>query len=141
MRATSAHPVADVAVAADARDGFPGGRALVGLVGLGVVAIGAYHVYKGWAKNFLQDLQEHPGDWAVHAGRVGYIAKGLALAVVGGLFVVAALREQPSRATGLDGALRTLREAPLGTGLLTAVAAGLVCFGVYCFARSRYARV
>lgn len=118
-----------------------GGRLLVGAIGVAVVGVGGYHVYKGWAKRFLQDLQEHPGDWAVQAGRAGYIAKGVALVVVGFLFLVAAVRKAPSKASGLDGGLRTLREAPAGTWLLSLVAVGIAAYGVYCFARARYGRV
>ncbi len=118
-----------------------GGRLLVGLLGLGVVGVGGYHVYKGWAKKFLEDLQEHPGSWAVHAGRSGYIAKGVALTVLGGLFLTAAMKGSAKEATGLDGALRTLREGPFGTWLLTIVALGIAAYGIYSFARARYARV
>ena len=53
----------------------PGGRILVGLVGLVVLGIAGYHVYKGWTKKFLHDLREHPGDWAVTAGRIGYMPR------------------------------------------------------------------
>ncbi len=118
-----------------------GGRLAVGAVGVAVVAVGGYHVYKGWARTFLQDLQSHPAAWTTRAGRIGYVAKGIALGVVGVLFVVAATRKQPGRATGLDGALRTLREGPLGTWLLSAVALGIAAYGIYCFGRSRYAKV
>lgn len=119
----------------------PGGRVLVGLLGAAVVAAGGYHVYKGWASKFLDDLQAHPGDWAVVAGRVGYVAKGVALGIVGVLFVVGALRRSTKDTTGLDGALRTLREQPSGAALLTVVAIGIACYGIYSFARSRYAKV
>jgi hypothetical protein len=36
--------------------------------------------------------------------------------------------------------LRTLREQPGGPLLLTAVALGIACFGVYCFVWSRNAK-
>lgn len=118
-----------------------GGRLLVIAVGVGVVAVGGYHVYKGWTKKFLEDLRENPGSWAVHAGRVGYIAKGVAFVVLGGLFVAAGVKQSADEATGLDGALRTFREAPLGTALLTVVAVGIAAYGIYCFARAKSARV
>jgi uncharacterized membrane protein len=121
--------------------GSPGGRLLVGLVGLVVLGIAGYHVYKGWTKKFLEDLREHPGDWAVTAGRIGYIAKGIALVVVGFFFLVAAWQADPDKAQGLDGALKTLKDAPFGPFLLTLVAAGIAAYGVYSFARARYARV
>ncbi len=119
----------------------PAGQLLVGAVGLGVLAIAAYHVHKGWKEKFLQDLVEHPGTWAVVAGRVGYIAKGVALGVVGVLFVIAAVQHRSKEATGLDGALRTLQDAPFGAWVLTAVGLGIAVYGVYSFARARYARV
>jgi len=96
---------------------------------------------KGWTKKFLQDLSGNPGILATRAGVVGYIAKGIALAVVGVLFVIAAVENSSSKATGLDGALRSLRQQPFGPWLLTAVALGIAAFGLYCFARARHGRV
>ncbi len=118
-----------------------GGRILVGLVGLAVVAVGGYHVVKGWKRTFLRDLEGHPGTVAERAGRVGYIAKGVALAVVGLLFVSAAVQSQPDRATGLDGALHALLGQPFGPILLTLVALGFAGYGLYSFARARHATV
>jgi NADH:ubiquinone oxidoreductase subunit 5 (subunit L)/multisubunit Na+/H+ antiporter MnhA subunit len=119
----------------------PAGRILVGAVGLAVIGVAIYHVHKGWKKRFLQDLREHPGRWVVRAGVFGYIAKGIALGLVGALFLLAAVRSQPEQATGLDGALHTLRDAPFGPILLTIVALGFACYAIYSFARARYARV
>ncbi len=119
----------------------PAGRFLVVAVGLGIVGVGIFHVRKGWRRTFLQDLRGHPGSVAQRAGRVGYIAKGIALALVGVLFVVAGVRETPDRATGLDGALRTLLGAPFGRVLLGAVALGFAAYAAYSFARARYAKV
>jgi hypothetical protein len=121
--------------------GSPGGRLLVGVVGLVVLGIAGYHVYKGWTKKFLEDLREDPGQWAVTAGRIGYIAKGVALVIVGFFFLVAAWKADPDKAQGLDGALKTVKDQPFGPFLLTLVAAGIAAYGVYSFARSRYARV
>lgn len=119
----------------------PGGRLAVAAIGLAVVGVGGYHVYKGWKKKFLEDLREHPGNGIVQIGRAGYVAKGMALIMVGFLFVLAAARNAPSKSTGLDGALRTLRQAPAGTWLLSLVAIGIAAYGVYSIARARYARV
>lgn len=121
--------------------GSPGGRILVGVVGLAVLGVAGYHVYKGWTKKFLEDLREHPGDWAVHAGRIGYVAKGVALLVVGFFFLVAAWQADPDKAQGLDGALKTLKDQSFGPVLLTLVALGIAAYGVYSFARARYARL
>jgi len=119
----------------------PMGRLLVAAVGLVVVGVGIFHVVKGWKKSFLADLESHPGELAEAAGRYGYIAKGVALVVVGGLFVVAAARSQPARAKGLDGALHTVLQAPYGAVLLVVVSLGLAAYGVYSFFRARHADV
>lgn len=119
----------------------PAGQWLVGGVGVAVIAVGGYHVYKGVARTFLEDLEEHPGRIATVLGAVGYPAKGAVLALVGAFFVIAAVRHQSSQADGLDGALKSLRDEPFGPALLTVVAVGLVAFGLYCFARARHQRI
>jgi hypothetical protein len=119
----------------------PAGRVLVGLVGVAIIGVAVYHVHKGWRERFLGDLREHPGRWVVIAAKVGYIGKGIALAAVGVLFITAAIQHQPGKATGLDGALRSMRDLPAGTVILLGIALGLAAYGVYSFARARYARV
>jgi hypothetical protein len=118
-----------------------GGRAVVALIGLAVVGVGAYHVVKGWKRRFLEDLRADPGRWAVRAGRIGYVAKGFALGVVGALLVTAAVQSRPDQAQGLDAALHAVAQLPLGTVLLTLTGLGFAAYGVYSFARARYARV
>lgn len=123
--------------------GWPGGRWLVGVAGLVVVGVGVYHVYKGVTKSFLKeiDLAEAPASatrLVTRLGQVGYPAKGLALGVVGGLITWAALTFDPEKASGLDGALRTILDAPFGTFLLTLVALGIAAFGAFLFVRARY---
>ena len=123
--------------------GMTGGRFLVGLAGLIVIAVGLYHVYKGWTKKFLEgidvsDASPSQRTAITRLGQVGYPAKGVALAILGGLLVWAAITFDPKKASGLDGALRTLLDEPFGKILLTLVALGLVAFGVFCFFRARY---
>lgn len=121
----------------------PAGQLLVGAVGVIVLAVGGYHVYKGVSKNFVQDLQrtgQREVSRAVQVlGVTGYVAKGAALGVVGGLIGVAALQADPDQPTGLDAALKTLRDQPLGEVILLLVALGLAAYGLYSFARARYA--
>lgn len=119
----------------------PGGRVLIIIIGLAVIGVGIYHVYKGATKKFLEDLAGHPGTWATRAGQVGYIAKGVALVIVGFLFAAAGFHKKAKEASGLDGALKSLRDESFGTTLLVVMALGFAAFGVYSFARARYAKV
>ncbi len=124
---------------------LPGGQFIVGAGGLAIVAIGIYHVYKGVTQKFLDDLRSDAdsgtsGTAITTLGTVGYPAKGVAIILVGVLFVVAAVQHDPDDAGGLDEALKSLQEQPFGPWLLMIVAIGLAAFGIYCFARARYQR-
>ena len=111
----------------------PFGRIIVGVLAVAVIVLGVRLVRRGIKKKFTDDLAGGVGQPVIRLGQVGYIAKGVAFAVVGGLFGWAAVTYDPERAGGLDDALRTINEAPFGAVLLTAMAIGLACFGVYCF--------
>ena len=52
------------------------GKALLIAVGLGFVAVGGYHVYKGASKKFLKDLRVSGGTGITAVGVTGYVAKG-----------------------------------------------------------------
>lgn len=122
---------------------MPGGQVLVGAVGVAIMTYGVRYVWKGWTEEFLKHLdgKGRSGDTGTAyrlLGTVGHVAKGAAILVVGGLFVWAALTHDPKRSGGLDQALQKIAEQPLGQALLTAVALGIGCFGLYCFARARH---
>ncbi len=114
------------------------GRVLVVLIGVGVVVAGGRLVYRGLTKKFTHDLTGGVGPEVLRLGLVGYAAKGFALTIVGILFIVAAVTYDAQQAGGLDTALRTLRGQPYGAVLLTVLALGIACFGLYCFAWSRH---
>lgn len=116
----------------------PAGLVLVGLLGICLIGMGVYHVVKGWRAGFLQDLGTAPGRWIVVAGQMGYGAKGIALAVAGGLFTTAALTHRSRAPQGMDAALQVLLRLPLGAGLLVLMAAGFAGYAVYAFMRARH---
>ncbi|MDT7732582.1 MAG: hypothetical protein QOK45_2835, partial [Mycobacterium sp.] len=51
------------------------------------------------------------------------------------------LQADPSKAAGLDAAVKTLGHAPFGKVLLVVAALGIASFGAYSFVRSRYGRM
>ncbi|MFF0579770.1 DUF1206 domain-containing protein [Streptosporangium saharense] len=125
---------------------LPGGQILVGLVGLGVIALGGYWIHSGWKKKFLEDLRtgEMPPrarQLAERLGMAGYLARGV-IAVAAGVFVVqAAITYDPDKARGVDSTLRALADTPVGPWLLGVVALGLVLFAAYCFLQARWHRL
>ena len=75
------------------------------------------------------------------AARVGYIAKGIALGVVGVGLIAAAALHDPSQSKGLDGALSDLVALPFGQVLVALISLGFAAYGFYSFSRARRARV
>ena len=121
---------------------LPLGRFIVGAVGLVIIGVGVAHVVKGFTRSFEDklDLAKTPApDTVIKIGQVGYVAKGIALGVVGALFGWAAISFDADKAGGLDVALHKLIDAGSGPWLLAAIAVGIGCFGVYCFAWARSA--
>jgi hypothetical protein len=122
----------------------PGGVFLLVLVGLIIAAIGVAFIVRGITRAFKKHLDLPAGaarQGIVTFGVVGYIAKGIAIGVAGILFIVAALTHDPTTAGGLDAALHSLASLPFGPVILWIVGAGLVIYGLFCFARARYARM
>jgi hypothetical protein len=123
----------------------PGGRVLVGAVGVGVIVVAGTMAYRGIKRRFLQDwdlsrLPVRTRKFAEATGVIGLPAKGLSFAVVGILLLVAAIKLDPNKAGGLDAALRTLAAQPFGVLLLVVVALGLAAYGGFCFAEARCRR-
>lgn len=116
----------------------PLGQFLVGLLGVIVIAVGISQVVKGIRCKFVKDdLQPGVSEWAKKLGTVGWCVKGVSIALVGLLFLWAAIAFDPNKAGGVDGALKALRDQPFGMILLILMGLGFACFGVYCFVWSR----
>ena len=119
---------------------LPGGTVLVVVTGLAVGGVGVFSIWSGWTKDFLVDLERHPGRLAEVMGRIGFITRGVAFGLVGWLFLAAAWTRRSEDSTGLDGALRFLQDAPLGRYELSVISVGLMFFGVYLVTRARHLR-
>jgi len=105
-----------------------------------VIGIGIAQIVKGVKQSFTEDLDRGTPPAVRRLGTVGYCAKGIALAIIGGLFVWAAITYDPDKAGGMDAALSTIRGQPFGSVLLTIMAVGIACFGIYCFFWAKMAR-
>lgn len=122
---------------------MPAGVWLVAAVGLVVAGVGLNLVYRGWAEKFLSKLDidgstGRSGRAYALFGKAGYTAKGIALVIIGLLFLSAAWTHDPEKSGGLDQALSKLLQQPFGAPMLAAVAAGIACYGLFCFAWARH---
>lgn len=122
---------------------LPGGQLLVGLVALVILGVAAVHVRKGLSGKHAEKLASEgrtgeAGRAYVLVGKIGYVGKGVAIGLVGILFAVAAVTHESGQSGGLDDGLASLLDLPYGPWLLLAVALGIGCFGLFCFARARH---
>ena len=122
------------------------GRWLVGIAGLIVVVIGLALVSQGARRRFtkyLRTSQMSPRTRRVVEllGVVGTVARGLVFALAGALVIDAAITCKASEPGGIDKALLTLRNQPLGEFLMLLAALGLAVFGIYGLCEARWRRV
>ena len=122
---------------------LPAGRGIVAGVGLAIIAYGANLIRRAWTEKFREHLSAEGksgdvGKAYIWFGKAGYMAKGISIAIVGGLFCYAAYTHEPNKSGGLDVALHKVLEQPFGQFLLLAIAAGIACYGLFCFARARH---
>ncbi len=121
---------------------LPGGPIVLGLIGVAIGIGGAAFVVMGVRRSFRTRIripQGAIGRSVTVLGVVGFIAKGVALLIVGVLLVIAAVRADAKAAGGLDGAVDALLDLPLGPALAWVVGLGLIAYGVFTIARARFA--
>jgi hypothetical protein len=122
---------------------WPAGQWIIAAVGLAVIAYGANHVRKGFTESYAKHLSSEgksgqTGKAYLMFGKVGYIGKGIAIAIVGGLILYGGITHDASKSGNLDQALHKVLTYPFGQFLLVIIAAGLICYGLFCFARARH---
>jgi hypothetical protein len=122
------------------------GRLLLGAVGLVIAGAGVYFVWQGIRADIFEHLDRgrvpaplRPVVVALGVG--GNTARGLVITLAGVLVVVAAVTVDPHRATGLDGALRTLAHNAYGPWLIGIAGVGLLAFGVFAVAEAVWSQV
>lgn len=124
----------------------PGGRILVGIIGVVLIGVGLYLVWRAVEKTFLDEIKT--GEMSPKTrravtffGRVGGVARGIVFGAAGVFVLIAAITARAHQAKGLDATLRAFTKTPAGPWLLVLVAVGLVIFGFYSFAEARWRRL
>lgn len=117
----------------------PLGRLLVSIVGMIAIGIGVQHFIKAQREQYKAHLRYTPLTARLDPVlKLGLVAHGLVIAMVGMFFMWAAWTADPARAGGMRDALMTVRRADPGQALFAVLAAGLLGFAVYCFIVAAY---
>ncbi len=124
----------------------PLGQVLVAAIGLGVIGVSLVQFYMAYTERCCDGLRTSEmspvqAGLVRAAGRIGFTARGIALAIIGVLLLVAALHRRSDEVRGLGGALATLAQQPFGPWLLGLVATGFVLYGLFMMVQARYRRL
>lgn len=122
-----------------------GGRWLIGIAGVVVAGVGVGLAVGGLRRTFERQFQLGRMSRAARrlvrvVGTAGVTGRGAVFALVGVFLVIAAWRYDPSKARGLDGALRRLESMNGGSLWVAAAGIGLVAFGLYGFTEAMWRR-
>jgi len=118
--------------------GLPGGELLVRLIGVGLMAAGAFQIVQAIQLKFLRQLDARAEEqaWVKWAGRLGYLARGVVFVIIGIFFWRAGETANAQQAGGMAEALASL---PGWSQAL--VAAGLILFGLFSMVQAIYRRI
>ncbi len=120
---------------------WPAGRVIVGAIGVALVAGAVYLVWRAVSG----DRQDEPAvlDAAPREkpmlrtlGRIGNLARGVIVGLIGVFLLDAAIEYDPNKTVGLDGALKRILDQSYGDVVVALVALGFAAFGVYSIARA-----
>jgi hypothetical protein len=109
---------------------------VVAAVALGITIAGLAQIYQRVQPGFGRQYQPYALNanrrkWITRLGRFGVAARGLVFTLIGFFLFLAAYQNNPGRAQGSDGVLKSLLQQPYGPWLLALVALGLIAFGIY----------
>jgi sugar phosphate permease len=120
---------------------LPLGRWMTAATGAGIALFGVFQWYRAASRNKTErvDLTHTRLRGVIIAlGAFGFLARGVVFGLIGAFLIDAARRHNTTNATGIAGALSALRRQEYGHWLLGAVAAGLICYGLFQILKEPY---
>jgi hypothetical protein len=119
------------------------GTILLVAIGIGFIGFGVHQIYRAHTRKFMRKLECRgwpSRDTIETVGVVGLSARAVVAGLLGFFVLMAVWKHNPDEVRGLDGALRTVQQAPAGPWILMAVALGLAAYGVFSLISARCRR-
>lgn len=125
---------------------YPFGQWIIALVGAIFIGSGIGQAIWALSGGFQKQLKQYEMSHKQYIfsgiiGRVGYTARSIIFLIIGFFLILSAWQADPNETKGIDGALAILIKQPYGKGMLGAVAAGLMVFGLYMCMEARFKRM
>ncbi|WP_435417653.1 DUF1206 domain-containing protein [Parerythrobacter aurantius] len=111
------------------------GAIVIGIIGIGFLVGAVMQAKKAWTGSFMHHISGRAPQGVRTAGKIGHAARAVVFLLIGLSMLEGAWLSSEGRVKGLGEAIVSLRD----TGALyTAVAVGLVMFGVFSLVTARY---
>lgn len=122
---------------------WPGGDFLVGAIGLAIIGAGVGHGIKAVREKYKERFAVDSATMSKLNGicKVGLFARGITFAIIGGMFLAAAITQESDRAGGLKEVLNEVSQQAFGPYLLGTLALGLMAFGLYSMIEMLYRKI
>lgn len=119
------------------------GRLVLALGGLATCGAAVYFTAKGLRRSFVDELDldgDHPAERraVVVTGAVGWVGRGVLLAVIGGFVTWAAVTADADEARGLDRSLHRLADSTGGRVAVVGIGVLLLFYAVFCVLSARH---
>lgn len=123
-----------------------GGALFIGILGLCVIGVGLYQMYRALTDQFKKhwqtgEMSAKEERTATVISRVGIGARAIAFVAIGFFLAWAAWSGQPDKAQGMSGVLSDLAAQTTGQWLVAAAGAGLICYGLYCLVNALFRQI
>ncbi|MCA1779956.1 MAG: DUF1206 domain-containing protein [Xanthomonadaceae bacterium] len=124
----------------------PGGSVILGLVGLVVIGVGAYHCWRAWSQPFKDKWNTEnisTGVTAMLAGSasMGIASRAILFLIIGWQLARAGWFSDSREVLDVTSALWQISTEKLGNWLLGLMGIGLFLYGTYCLTNARLRRV
>lgn len=116
-----------------------GGRWIIGVAGALTLCASIYYFEKGLNGKYRAHLEANrfTTRWNTIL-KIGVIAQGVVVGIIGMLITYAAVQADPSQSVGLGAAFEWLRSQTLGRILVIVLCIGLVAFAIFCAVNAVY---
>jgi hypothetical protein len=124
---------------------LPAGPALVMLAGAVIIGVGVAQIIEGVSKRFMKNYEqgritEKERNIIEKSGMIGLSARGFTFGIIGYFFIRAGMQANAAATKDTKGVLEHILTLPMGATILLIIAAGFVCYAIYCFAAARFRR-
>lgn len=123
-----------------------GGRWFLGLAAVVGLGVAVYFAYKGIEKKFMEQIDLAGAGTTERSlierlGVIGWIGRGIVVALVSAFVLEAAINANPEEARGLDQALRETADSWWGSALVLITGVALIAYGAFAIISSRRRRL